>query len=479
MIDTCVSLCMTHVQVDYRMAVANVPEAVNTQYGGYGGYDNDFVETVPDRYVCSTVCTKVLRDPHLTSCCGQHFCETCLNYWFEKHRQKSCPHCRAKGSGFNHFLDKKLKREISELKIWCSNKDKGCKWRDELQNLEKHIKSDDGCSYVEVKCPQAISFIKCPKLLRKDLDEHIRNTCKYRSGTCIHCNEKLRHFYLLLFHHRHCEQYPCPCPNKCGTGNMPRKDVSTHRNECPLEPVECTFAEAGCKIKLVRNQLDKHLTDNQQTHLIQLMTEYKKLKKVQKETVKTLEETKRAQTITTGRLESMQEGISRELQKAKVTRDLEPVLKSIQTKLGSSQNKINDEGIEHGLQFSIPAESYFEDNKKWYSPTFYVRDFKTCVQVRYIPHSGLLEWALVVLGTERGRCGEILQGHIEDSLIEFNLPCVNNPSEMYMHNVLKRDCGKIKSKLQPLILTVYISEMSDTSCDTCNGFILVKFASKP
>ncbi len=150
----CVYILLMTVQVDYRMAVANVPEAANT---AYGGYDNDFVETVPDRYVC-TVCTKVLRDPHLTSCCGQHFCETCLNYWFEKHRQQSCPHCRTKGSGFNHFLDKKLKREISELKIWCSNKDKGCEWRDELQSLEKHIKSDRGCGYVKVKCPNLAKY---------------------------------------------------------------------------------------------------------------------------------------------------------------------------------------------------------------------------------------------------------------------------------------------------------------------------------
>ena len=435
----------------------------------YGGYDNDFVETVPDRYVCSTVCTKVLRDPHLTSCCGQHFCETCLNYWFEKQRQQSCPHCRAKRNGFNHFLDKKLKREISELKIWCSNKDKGCKWRDELQNLEKHIKSYNGCGYVEVKCrnrPEFSLHKECPKMLRKDLDEHVRNTCEYRSVTCIHCNKKIRHFHQLSMHHAfNCKQYPCPCPNECGSGNMPRQDVSTHRNECPLEPVECTFAEAGCETKLVRIQLDKHLADNQQTHLIQLMTEYKHSKK---ETAEKFKRTRRALTVTTGRLESMQEGISRELKKAKVTRDLGPVLKSIQSKLDSSQNKINDEGIEHGLQFSIPAESYFEDNKKWYSPTFYVRDFKVCVQARHISYRGPLEWALVVLGTVKGICGESLHGKIEDIQIKFVLPCVYNPSEMYMHNVIKarRIVDEvITPTYHPLTLTLFIEDdMNNLDC---------------
>ncbi len=444
----------TFITVQVTMAVANVPGAVNTEYGGY---DNDFVETVPDRLICSTVCTKVLRDPHLTSCCGQHVCETCLNYWFEKHRQKSCPHCRAKGSGFNNFLDKKLKREISELKIWCNNKDDGCKWRDELQSLEKHIKSDAGCGYVEVKCRNCPKFSlhkECHKMLRKDLDEHMQNTCEYRSVTCIHCNEKLRYYFQLSDHHSHCEQYPCPCPNKCGTGNMPRKDVPTHRNECPLERVECIFAEAGCKIKLVRNQLDKHLTDNQQTHLILLMTDYRK--------------SKAALAVTTGRLESMQEGVSMELKKAKVTKDLEPVLKSIQSNLDSSQNKITKRGIEHGLQFSIPAESYFKDNREWYSPAFYVNDFKVCVQARYFPRISKLGWALVVLGTERGRCGDILIGHFEDSLIEFNIPCVKDvPSEIYMHNVIKGE--SVKSNLQSvtLTLTVHISKNIVSLCDRC------------
>ncbi len=220
---------------------------------------------------------------------------------------------------------------------------------------------------------------------------------------------------------------------------------------------------------MVRNQLDTHVTGNQQTHLLKLMTDYKNVKKVQKETAEKLEQTKRALTITTGKLESMQEGISRELQKAKVTRDLEPILKSIQTNLGSAENKINDEGIKHGLQFSIPTESYFKDNREWYSPAFYVRDFKVCVLARYTPPSGILKWALVVLGTERDTCGDFLQGRIEDSIIEFNIPCVNDPSEMYMHNVIKGECEKvIKSKRRPLALTVYICLGVNKICDRCD-----------
>lgn len=92
------------------MAERNVPE------DQFGGYEQDFIGVVPDRYICNTVCIKVLCDPHLTSCCGQHFCESCLNNWFTKHRKPSCPYCRAEGSDFNHFLDKKTKARSPRAK---------------------------------------------------------------------------------------------------------------------------------------------------------------------------------------------------------------------------------------------------------------------------------------------------------------------------------------------------------------------------
>ncbi len=283
----------------------------------YGGYEHDFIEAVPDRLMCSTVCTKVLKDPHLTACCGQHVCETCLNYWFEKHHEKSCPHCRAKGDKFNHFLDKKIKREIAGLKIQCTLKAKGCQWRGELEKLDNHIKSDDGCGFIKVVCPnnpQILSFfdISCPEIFRKDLQEHTSNKCEFRSVICTYCKEKQQYFYQLDYHHTWCPQYPLPCPNKCGVVNIPRESLSTHHDKCPLEPVKCPFAEAGCQTKLTRNQLEEHTVSNLQTHLLQLMADYSKTKTTLAKTETTLTRTQKALTmtqkaltITQGRLESM------------------------------------------------------------------------------------------------------------------------------------------------------------------------------
>ena len=81
----------------------------------YGGYDLEFVGEIADRYNCQ-ICTKVIREPHLTVCCGQHFCESCLNRWWTTEGKKSCPHCRADaGASFNHVINKGLRYRYSML----------------------------------------------------------------------------------------------------------------------------------------------------------------------------------------------------------------------------------------------------------------------------------------------------------------------------------------------------------------------------
>ena len=88
------------------------------------------------------ICAKPYRDPHLTVCCGQHYCQSCLQQWFAKNGGvKQCPHCRAtRAAGdFDHVLHKGLRSEINELKVRCSNKKMGCPWTGELAALCEHL----------------------------------------------------------------------------------------------------------------------------------------------------------------------------------------------------------------------------------------------------------------------------------------------------------------------------------------------------
>ena len=91
-------------------------------------------------------------------------------------------------------------------------------------------------------------------------------------------------------HYDVCPEFPLTCPNECGAVRIKRKNMSSHCSECPQEPVQCPFAEAGCKDHLRRYQLEDHMTSSVQQHLLLVMNDYKKVKERLRETEAKLEE---------------------------------------------------------------------------------------------------------------------------------------------------------------------------------------------
>ena len=85
-------------------------------FNEFGGYDNDFSVRILDRHLCK-VCNKVLNEPQLLVCCGEHDCEKCLSHSFEIAHKRCCPHCGAEGAKLQYVLDKGLKTEILGLKV--------------------------------------------------------------------------------------------------------------------------------------------------------------------------------------------------------------------------------------------------------------------------------------------------------------------------------------------------------------------------
>ena len=214
----------------HSITVGNMASAPGQSYGGY---EYEFVKEAPEKFICS-ICTKVQRDPHITSCCGQHFCDFCLENWFKRQGKKSCPHCREE-KDFNHFLDKAVKREINELKIHCTHHGKGCQWIGELSNLQTHLDSESGCGYVEVECPNR----PCPNSIkRKDLTEHLNSECQQRRYKCEHCGYEYTYQGITTYHYIRCPEYPLVCSYECGA-KVKRKDMSAHREKCSEELVVC------------------------------------------------------------------------------------------------------------------------------------------------------------------------------------------------------------------------------------------------
>ena len=204
---------------------------------------------------------------------------------------------RAEGDKFNHVIHKGLRSEINQLKIRCSNHGEGCQWTGELGELKHHLESDNGSGYVMVECPNKCCTLGLGKVImvlkREDMQEHLNQYCYLRPYWCEFCGLKDTYEAITGWgvaipkfddngfagHQAKRPEMCLTCPNKCGMNNIKRKDMEDHRTQCPQEPVECPFAEAGCKVDVRRQQLEDHMTTSLQQHLMLLMIDHAQLKR--------------------------------------------------------------------------------------------------------------------------------------------------------------------------------------------------------
>ena len=232
-----------------------------------GGYDYEFVDNPPDELMCP-ICLSVLRYPNLTSCCGNHFCHSCIHRI--KSEQNPCPLCQEKR--YTIMLDKSFMRRVKELKIKCPSSGHLCEWMGELGSLQIHL--DVSCRFVEVTC----DYCQSEDILRHDLPDHLEHICPLRPYSCEYCGLRDK-WETIMSHLIVCAKHPMDCPNKCGIGGIQREDIDKHvGEECPLGEVGCKFEYAGCHVRLPRKDIGQHLSENVSSHLeMVLMTFQEKL----------------------------------------------------------------------------------------------------------------------------------------------------------------------------------------------------------
>ena len=140
-----------------------------------GGYDYVFVTPPPKSLECS-ICLLTLRDPHVISCCGNEFCQVCIEH--VKKDGKPCPLCNEQD--FTTMLHKKLVREVNALVICCPQKELGCEWEGELGKVYGHLYPEyggiNGCGYVIIAC----SYDCGMQVQRQKLHEHKMEICPKR-----------------------------------------------------------------------------------------------------------------------------------------------------------------------------------------------------------------------------------------------------------------------------------------------------------
>ncbi|XP_065889713.1 TNF receptor-associated factor 4-like [Dysidea avara] len=230
------------------------------EHSATGGYENEFIEEPEDRLVCS-ICLFPCRDAHMSVCCGHNFCRSCV-VAVATHCGDStkcvCPVCR--GWNFTAFKNKQADREIRSFRVYCTNID--CTWEGELNDLSTHV-STCRDQFEDVQCPN-----NCGEVLqRRYITSHIEKDCSRRLIQCQYCDTSEEKNYIEGTHTLYCPNLWRPCPNKCNTRNIPYDGIMAHKQECPLEKVNCEYHSVGCCKRMVRRKRKRHEKVKMEAHL--------------------------------------------------------------------------------------------------------------------------------------------------------------------------------------------------------------------
>ena len=233
----------------------------------------EFVESPSKDFDCP-VCFQIMQDPFLTACCGNHFCQVCMESTKEKNNR--CPFCNKKRIA--GIVDKKLQRKINELQVHCLHRKNGCRWSGDLGKVSSHLnmnEEDGQCKYVLLSCPLSCG----KKLFRYQLRKHTSEECQFRTCTCKFCGYSSTYEDVTTDHYSKCENYPIFCPNSCTKKKLKRGSLGEHLLTCPDEVVPCSFSEMGCNEKMKRQCLQEHIEANVTQHQLMMCCSFKQMKK--------------------------------------------------------------------------------------------------------------------------------------------------------------------------------------------------------
>ena len=187
----------------------------------------NFVKEPPELFKCG-VCRLVLRDPHITECCGKNACRSCITKVTEDGGPCPIPGCGCQKVKVN--FNRGLRSDILESSVYCQSKEVGCEWMGKLDELSKHLKE------------------KCP---------FVEEECQY------HCGVKIQR-KAVKDHELVCERLPIEC-HQCGE-MYKRCHHTDHVKVCPFTEIECPFHIVGCKSKVANKDLQQHFNDSLSEH---------------------------------------------------------------------------------------------------------------------------------------------------------------------------------------------------------------------
>ena len=140
--------------------------------------NKDYLNPLGDFYKCS-ICSKIMINPTDCEGCGHSFCYECIS-------KTKCPFgCENKNlkpasNGITNLLN--------NLKFKCTNE--GC---EEIINYIDIKTHENLCHFQKMICPNK----ECnEQLIKKDLEKHIKDECKYTMIKCDNCGNKIPRYQM-------------------------------------------------------------------------------------------------------------------------------------------------------------------------------------------------------------------------------------------------------------------------------------------
>ncbi len=109
------------------------------------GYNCEFVDSASEDSYCKK-CNLVARRMVFVSCCEETFCYACI----AAIQQEGQPCLECDEEEFTLIELKKYQTKLLQCQVYCSMKERGCAWCENLDKLDSHL---DNCQYVDTKCP--------------------------------------------------------------------------------------------------------------------------------------------------------------------------------------------------------------------------------------------------------------------------------------------------------------------------------------
>ena len=121
-----------------------------------------------------------------------------------------------------------------------------------------------------------VTKIICEAEVERRHREQHNEECPYRQYRCAHCGysdtydaiagtghvtKKDSKIKSGTNHHDECLHFPFDCPNRCGAKNIKRRNMKTHREKCPQEPVECLIGGHACLGHVTHTSVVEHQKD--------------------------------------------------------------------------------------------------------------------------------------------------------------------------------------------------------------------------